>query len=105
MEWRLILILVLMVVVVIFSLANAGPVEFNFLFGEREISLALIITISALVGAVAAVIAGLSSQLRLRHQLHEKERQMRELTKEKTDLAGDVRAQRLNKRPPRPGRE
>lgn len=102
MQWRLILILVLMVAVVVFSLANATVVPFYYFPGlKAHVSLALIIIISALVGAITAVVAGLSSQHKLKQKIHEQAEQLRELSREKADLTGDVRAQRLNHRRPR----
>lgn len=90
-----------MVVVVIFSLANASVVTFYYLPGKHsEVSLALIMIISALVGAIAGVVASLSSQIKLRQKIGEQEQQLRDLHRDKTDLTGDVRAQRLNQRRP-----
>lgn len=93
--------LVLMVVVVIFSLANAAAVPFHYFPGkETPVSLALIIIIAALAGAIAGVVTSLSSQIKLRQKITEQEQQLRDLQREKTDLTGDVRAQRLNQRRP-----
>lgn len=90
MQWRLILTLVLMVVVVIFSLANATAVPFSYLFGKKEISLALIIILSALTGAIAGVVASLSSQIQLRRKLQERERFIRDLQRQKGELAEEM---------------
>ncbi len=98
MQARLIFTLVLMVVVVIFSLANADPVPFNYLFGLGEISLALIIIVAALIGAIAGVLSNLSSQLQLRNELNDKERQLRELSRDKNSLVDEVEAQRIKKK-------
>ena len=103
MQWRLILTLFLMVLVVIFSLANAKAVPFYYLPGQvREVSLALIIIISALVGAIAGVAASLGSILRLRHQVQEQDERLRELGRDKAQLADDDQTrQQLNHRRPR----
>ncbi|MDP1809708.1 MAG: LapA family protein [Actinomycetota bacterium] len=103
----MILILVLMVAVVVFSLANAAPVPFHYFVGRQaKVSLALIIIISALAGAIGAVIAGLSSQRKLNQKIYEQEQQLRGLGREKAELADDVKAQRLNhRRPRRPSEE
>jgi len=61
-----------MVLVVIFSLTNAAPVKVYF-FGEQEISLALIIIVSALAGAIAGILAGLGRRIKLNRLLEEKE--------------------------------
>lgn len=86
MQWRLILTLILMVLVVIFSLANAAAVPFNYLIGKKDVSLSLIIIISALIGAIAAVIAGLSNQLKLSRELEEKNQQIRQGQRRIEDL-------------------
>jgi uncharacterized integral membrane protein len=102
MQWRLILVLVLMVLVVVFSLANAAVVNFYYFPGRHaQVSLALIIIISALVGAIVAAAAGLGYQHRLKQRIAEQEGQLRELNREKEELSDDVRAQRLNHRRPR----
>ena len=102
MQWRLILTLILMVVVVVFSLANAAAVPFHYFPGRQsEVSLALIMILSALVGAIAGTAAGLSSQIKLRQKLQDREHQLRELGRQKSELADDVRTQRLNQRRPR----
>ncbi len=98
MQWRLILTLGLMVVVVIFSLANADVVDFNYIIGSSKVSLALVIIVSALLGSIAGVVASLSSLLRLKQQLAEKEQQLRAAKREKTDLTDE---QEINKRRPR----
>lgn len=98
MQWRLILTLSLMVIVVIFSLANADVVDFKYIVGRSEVSLALVIIVSALIGAIAGVVASLSSQLRLKQQLVEKEQKLRALKREKTSLTDE---QEANKRRPR----
>jgi len=98
----LILILVLMVAVVVFSLANAAVVPFHYFPGrEAQVSLALIIIVSALAGAIGAVVAGLSAQHKLSLKINEQEQQLRELGRDKAELVDDVRAQRLNNRRPR----
>ncbi len=102
MQWRLILTLALMVVVVLFSLANAAVVPFHYFIGmEAKVSLALIMIISALVGAIAGVVASLGSQLRLRQKIHEQEQQLRELGRDKAALADDLKTERQAPRRPR----
>lgn len=92
MQWRLIFTLILMVLVVIFSLTNAAPVKVYF-FGEQKISLALIIIVSALAGAIAGVLAGLGRQIKLNRLIEENEaklrRQQRLIDKIKSDEVAD----------------
>lgn len=93
MQWRLIFTLILMVLVVIFSLANSASVPFNYLIHEKEISLALIIFISALVGAIAGVVAGLGNQFRLSRELEEREQLIRKLQRQADELKSGLGGQ------------
>lgn len=104
MQWRLIFTLILMVIVVIFSLANSAAVPFSYILGKKEISLALIIILSALVGAIAGVVAGLSKQFRIGRELEEKELLTKKLQRQVDDLknetgAGDNAIYDQSKRP------
>ena len=98
MQWRLLLFLALMVLVVVFSIANAEIVAFNYIFGEGGISLALVIIISALIGAVAAIVSNLSSQVKLRNALHEKDRQLREMDRDNHELSDELEVRRVKRR-------
>jgi uncharacterized integral membrane protein len=53
----LIIALVIMVVVTVFSLQNATPVAISFFFWKFEASLAIVLFLSFLAGAVLGVIA------------------------------------------------
>ncbi len=79
MQWRLVVTLIVLIVVVLFSLTNAATVEINYLFGSSKISLALVIILSALLGAIFSALAGLGKQLRFRRSVNEKDRKIREL--------------------------
>ena len=79
MQWRLVVTLIVLVVVVLFSLSNAATVNFNYIFGSVEISLALIIILSALLGVILSALAGLSREIRLRRLINEKERSIQGL--------------------------
>lgn len=101
MQWRLLLFLLIMVLVVVFSIANAEPVKFNYLLGRGTLSLALIIIISTLVGAIAAFVSNLGSYLRLRNALYEKDKQLRALGQDNSELhdeLGERRARRRKKK-------
>ena len=50
------LVLIIMVLVAIFSVQNADPVKFTFLFWKFEASLAIVIFLSVLTGLIAGVI-------------------------------------------------
>lgn len=91
MQRRLIFTMILMVIVVIFSLANSAPVKFTYFIGKKiEISLALIIIISALIGAIAAAVTGLGRQFKLSREIGEKENQLKDLNRRLTELTGEA---------------
>lgn len=91
MQRRLIFTMILMVIVVIFSLANAAPVKFTYFFGKKiEISLSLIIILSALLGAIAAAAAGLGRQFKLSREIGEKENQLNELKRRLAQSTGET---------------
>jgi uncharacterized integral membrane protein len=50
------IILIIIALVAVFSVQNAKPVEFTFLFWKFEASLAIVIFLSALIGLTAGVI-------------------------------------------------
>ena len=89
MQWRLIFTLILMVLVVIFSLANAAPVPFNYLINKTDISLALVIILSALIGALAGVVSGLGRQLKLKRQIDDQEVAIRKLRRQLEEAPGE----------------
>lgn len=60
--------LIFVLVIVVFSVYNAEPVKVSYLFGTARVSLALVIVLSALFGAVGAAIAGLGPQRKLRRE-------------------------------------
>lgn len=91
--WVLVTLLVLMVLVVIFSLQNAQLVEFSFLIGQSQLSLALIIALSALIGAIAGVVAALGQHMALRRRLAEAEEKVRRLRTELAETGEKLRRQ------------
>lgn len=52
----IVLVLIIMALVAIFSVQNADPVKFTFLFWKFEASLAIVIFLSALTGLVTGLI-------------------------------------------------
>lgn len=65
--WRLIVILILALVVAVFAIDNATPVSVHFLvWSLPRMGLALVILISALLGAILGVAVGLSQLFRER---------------------------------------
>lgn len=63
MQKNFILILIGSILIILFALSNATSVAIRFFFWKFEISLALIIFLSAAVGAILAVLFGGIKQL------------------------------------------
>lgn len=59
MDWKFVLALVFALLVAVFALQNASPVDISFLTMDFSISQALVILISAVFGALCALLLGL----------------------------------------------
>jgi uncharacterized integral membrane protein len=66
MSWKFVLSLFFSLVVAIFAIQNAEVVSVNFLFKKVAISQALIILVSAILGAVIVALLGLIGQVKLK---------------------------------------
>lgn len=74
--FSLIVAVIALAVVVLFSVQNSGPVAVSFLFWRFEASLAVVITLSLLSGALAG--AAVLSWMRLRRSGRKKKTPERE---------------------------
>ncbi len=61
---KLIILLVLLVFVSIFAVMNADSVSVNFFFLKMDVSLALVIFVSALLGAIIAFLISLIDKVK-----------------------------------------
>ncbi|MBP2028449.1 putative integral membrane protein [Acetoanaerobium pronyense] len=86
MQWKFILSLVLALLVAIFAIQNSDPVTVSFFITTRQISQALIILLSTVVGAIIALSLGLIKQFALSKKLKEKDRAIRSLETEVASL-------------------
>jgi len=87
MQYYLIAGMVVSLAFAIFAVQNAAPVDVRFLIWKFEqISLALVILISAIFGAVLGLLSSVGSQFRLRRNIKELNLQQRDLQKELQDL-------------------
>lgn len=66
MQFGFILSLIFAILVTIFAIQNSSIIAVNFLFAKIEISQALIIFISAILGAVIIMLLGLKREFSLR---------------------------------------
>jgi len=86
MQWKFIISLVLALLVAIFAIQNSDPVTVSFFITTRQISQALIILLSTVVGAIIALSLGLIKQFALSKKLKEKEKSIRALETEVASL-------------------
>lgn len=88
-EWWFLFAIIVMILVTIFALSNASTTPVRFFMWSFELSLALVIFISAAIGAVIAISLGLMKQLRNRKRFKQLEKQVASLEKEKAALEKD----------------
>lgn len=86
MSWRFILSLVFALIVAIFAIQNAEPVEVVLLFKKAEISQALIILLSAVLGALIVALLSLVSQMKLKSAIRNDKKTITSLEKEINDI-------------------
>lgn len=79
MQLKFIFILILSVIVALFAIQNSAAVPVNFMMYHLEISQALIILISAIIGAIIAFSLGLMKQFSVSKSLKGKDKKIREL--------------------------
>lgn len=84
---KLVLALVCALLVAIFAVQNAGKVAVGFLVWRFEISLALVILGSTLLGAVFVFLLGLVQQISRGRQMKEYRNRIKELENRLADLA------------------
>lgn len=79
MQAKFIFSLILAILVAIFAIQNSSAVPVNFIVYHLEISQALIILISAIIGAIIAFSLGLMKQFNMNKTIKEKDKQIRNL--------------------------
>jgi uncharacterized integral membrane protein len=89
--------LVFAIIITIFALTNANPVVINLFFYKFEASQALIIFISAALGAVIVTSLGLVSQLKLKNQIKALRKANEELSARVQNLTAESKASGLPK--------
>jgi uncharacterized integral membrane protein len=83
MQFYLLVVLVFALLVAVFAVQNAGPVDVRFLgWHFPNLSLALLIIGSLILGALLTLVLGLTKQASLRRQLRQYQQQNRELLEE-----------------------
>lgn len=95
-QFLFILSLILAVIVTVFALTNSSPVVINFFFTEFTGSLALVIFLSAMLGALVVMFLGIGRFIGFKLETKRLSKEKTTLTKEKETLVQQVAD--LNKR-------
>lgn len=75
MQVRAIILLVFSLIIAVFAVMNTQPVNINFIFGNAEVQLILIILISLLLGAIFMFILASMKQIKLTRQIKQLEKE------------------------------
>lgn len=86
MQWKLFVALIMALFVAIFALQNSDPVSVHFLMFGVQMSQALIIIISAVVGALLSLFLGLIKQFSLMNTIRDREKKIRNLERENASI-------------------
>ncbi len=81
--WRFILSLGFSIVIALFAIANAGSVRINFIFAIYEVSQAIVILLSAIVGAVIVMLLSIVKNIKLNMKISNQEKVVADLQREK----------------------
>lgn len=90
MQAGFILSLFFAIVVALFALKNANSVLIDFIFAEIEVSQAIVIFVSAALGAVIVMLLGLVRQIRLSIKIKEQGKKIESLETQKIDLENRI---------------
>lgn len=92
MEKGFILSLIFAAIVAIFALSNADKVLIDFLFIKLEISQAIVIFISTLLGAVIAALLGFFRTIKFKREIREFKKEREPILEEMEGLKDLIRA-------------
>lgn len=86
MQKNIIITLILSIFIAVFAILNAAAVEINFLFAKVNVSAALVILISACVGAIIVYSIDALSKRRTKKEIKDKEKTIVRMTTELQEL-------------------
>ncbi|MFZ7134039.1 MAG: LapA family protein [Eubacteriales bacterium] len=89
-QFLFILGLILAIIVTIFALTNASPVVLNLFFYKFTASQALIIFLSATLGAITVILLGIVSHFKLVREVHSLHKSNDELIKQNKSLLSEL---------------
>ncbi|WIV11821.1 LapA family protein [Proteiniborus sp. MB09-C3] len=90
MEFKFIVSLLFAVLVAIFAIQNAGNVEINFLFAKFTVSQAVVILVSAIVGAIIVLLLGLIKQIKQNMKIKQLTKEVTKFTDENATLQAKI---------------
>jgi len=82
MQFGFIISLIFAILVAVFAIQNSGSVVISFLFAEFNISQALVILISAALGAIIVMLLGFIKQIKLKLKIKEQLKKIKNLEEE-----------------------
>ncbi|MGB9780082.1 LapA family protein [Caldanaerobacter sp.] len=91
-QYYTILVLIFAIIVAVFAISNSGPVDISFLYWHYSMSQALVILLSAAIGAITVGIIGIIGQIRYSTTIKGLNNRIKELEKEKEELVQKVSA-------------
>lgn len=91
MQLGFILSLIFAIFITVFAIANHDPIEINFIIAKGEYSLALVIFISAALGAIIVTLLGLVRQIKMTLNIKESKKKINELTEKNTSLSEELK--------------
>lgn len=90
-QWGLIAGLVVILIIAVFAVINVDPVQVNFLFGQGDWPLVLVILASVLMGAVTAGLVGM-------YKIYQLQQEIKQLKQEKNDHREDNQKRRKDRK-------
>lgn len=87
LEIKFVISLIFAILVALFAIQNAGSVEINFLFARFTISQALVILISAIVGAIVVLLISLVNQIHKNKEIKDLKKEVEILKEENKELS------------------
>lgn len=90
MQAGFIISLVFAIIVAVFALRNGGDVNIDFLFAKVQVSQAIVIFVSAALGAIIVTILGLVRHVKLTIKIKEQSKQISFLENEKQLLENKI---------------
>ena len=82
MQFGFIISLIFAILVAVFAIQNSGSVVISFMFAEFNISQALVILISAALGAIIVMLLGFIKQIKLKLKIKEQLKRIKNLEEE-----------------------